>query len=93
LDKKENCFHWNDPLTWEDAIRAISRLCDSTDRKPVVILGDVNNDGFVNEDDADELANYIMGKPSDKFNIDAADVNTDEKINAADIVTIINNKE
>jgi len=93
LDKKENCFHWNDPLTWEDAIRAITRLYDSTDRKPVVILGDVNNDGFVNEDDADELANYIMGKPSDKFNIDAADVNTDEKINAADIVEIINNKD
>ena len=34
-----------------------------------------------------------MGKPSDKFNIDAADANSDEKINAADIVTIINNKE
>lgn len=93
LDKDANSFHWDNPLTWEDAIRAITRLYDSTDRKPVVILGDVNNDGFVNEDDADELANYIMGKPSDKFNIDAADANSDEKINAADIVTIINNKE
>ena len=31
LDKEANSFHWNDPLTWEDAIRAITRLYDSLD--------------------------------------------------------------
>ena len=93
LDKEANSFHWDDPLTWEDAIRAISRLYDSTDREPAVALGDANSDGHITEEDANEVANYIMGKPSDKFNIDAADANSDEKINAADIVTIINNKE
>jgi hypothetical protein len=31
LDKKANYFRWNDPLTWEDAISAITRLLDSLD--------------------------------------------------------------
>lgn len=31
LDKTANSFHMNDPLTWEDAIRAITRLYDSLD--------------------------------------------------------------
>ena len=31
LDKEANSFHWNNPLTWEDAIRAITRLLDSID--------------------------------------------------------------
>lgn len=31
LDKTVNSFHMNDPLTWEDAIRAITRLYDSLD--------------------------------------------------------------
>lgn len=92
LDKEANSFHWNDPLTWEDAICAITRLYDSTDRKPIA-LGDVNSDGHITGEDADEVANYIIGKPSNKFNSYAADANSDGEINAADIVTIINNKE
>lgn len=93
LDKEANSFHWDDPLTWEDAIRAITRLYDSTDREPAVALGDANSDGHITEEDANEVANYIMGNPSNKFNSYAADANADGEINAADIVTIINNKE
>ena len=93
LDKEANSFHWDDPLTWEDAIRAITRLYDSTDREPAVALGDANSDGHITEEDAKEVANYIMGNPSNKFNSYAADANADGEINAADIVTIINNKE
>ena len=93
LDKKAKTFHWDDPLTWEDAIRAISRLYDSTDREPAVALGDANSDGHITEEDANEVANYIMGEPSNKFNNYAADANADGEINVADIVTIINNKE
>ena len=92
LDKKAKTFHWDDPLTWEDAICAITRLYDSTDRKPIA-LGDVNSDGHITEEDAKEVANYIMGESSNKFNSYAADANADGEINAADIVTIINDKE
>ena len=35
LDKTANSFHMNDPLTWEDAIRAITRLYDSLDPEKV----------------------------------------------------------
>ena len=28
-DKEAMSFHWNDPMTWEDAVRAITRLYDS----------------------------------------------------------------
>ena len=52
------------------------------------IKGDVNGDGTVNTADVEEIANYIMGTPSDKFDSDAADVNNDEVVNAADIVQI-----
>ena len=31
LDKEANSFHWDNPLTWEDAICAITRLYDSLD--------------------------------------------------------------
>ncbi len=92
LDKKANSFHWDDPLTWEDAICAITRLYDSTDCEPIA-LGDANSDGHVTEEDADEVANFIMGEPSNKFNSYAADANEDGEINTADIVTIVNNKE
>ena len=35
LDKTANSFHMNDPFTWEDAIRAITRLYDSLDPEKV----------------------------------------------------------
>lgn len=36
LDKADNSFHMNDPLTWEDAICAITRLYDSLD--PALVI-------------------------------------------------------
>jgi hypothetical protein len=89
LDKKAKSFHWNDPLTWEDAICAITRLYDSTDRVPLTI-GDANGDDIVNAADIVEVVNYIMGNPSEKFNRATADVNGDGVVNAADIVLIVN---
>ena len=41
LDKKANSFHMNDPLTWEDAIRAITRLYDSLD--PEIVANDISS--------------------------------------------------
>ena len=89
LDKTVNSFHMNDPLTWEDAIRAITRLYDSTDRKPVVVLGDANGDGLVNVTDIVATVNYIMEKPSDGFNKEAADLNGDGVVNVTDIVMMV----
>lgn len=54
------------------------------------LWGDVNRDGVVSLIDADELANYIMGKPSAIPSETEADVNNDGFVNAADIVKIIN---
>lgn len=54
------------------------------------LYGDVNCDGDVNETDLIETANYIMGTSSDFFFTGAADMNEDQKVNAADIVLITN---
>ena len=56
LDKEANSFHWDDPLTWEDAICAITRLYDSLDPGKKVV-GDLNGDGVVNAADIVELIN------------------------------------
>lgn len=56
----------------------------------VNIGGDVNSDGRIDKLDAQEMANYIMGHPSELFNLKAADVNGDDHVNMADIVVIIN---
>ena len=45
LDKKANSFHMNDPLTWEDAIRAITRLYDSLD--PEIVANDISSPRLV----------------------------------------------
>lgn len=56
------------------------------------IIGDVNEDGKVDEKDITDIANYMMGKPTSigKFNKMAADVNEDGAVNIADIVQIVN---
>lgn len=53
------------------------------------IAGDANGDGVVDEKDILEIVNFLMGKPSEKFNKIAADANGDNVVNAADIVTIV----
>jgi len=52
-------------------------------------FGDVNADNAIDNNDVDELANYIMGKPSKKFKIEAADINQDGHINVADITELL----
>ena len=51
--------------------------------------GDVNLDNKVNKNDLDALVAYIMGEYPEGVNEYMADVNTDEKIDAADVVTLI----
>ena len=51
-------------------------------------IGDVNDDGHVNETDVIVLVEYIMGNEPDEFNEDAADVNGDGYVNIADVVAL-----
>ncbi len=53
------------------------------------IKGDVNGDGLVNVTDIVATVNYIMEKPSDDFNEEAADLNGDGEINVTDIVKMV----
>ena len=54
-----------------------------------IVKGDVNLDGYVNEDDVDALAAYIVGKYPECFFVNLADLNGDNKIDSADIVILI----
>ena len=52
--------------------------------------GDTNGDDIVNAADIVEVVNYIMGNPSDIFNIIAADMNSDGVVDGTDIKLIMN---
>jgi hypothetical protein len=55
------------------------------------IDGDVNGDNVLDEKDLNAIANHIMGKPQEGyFDINLADVNKDGKVDAADIVKLVN---
>ena len=49
---------------------------------------DVNGDGVVDDADLKDVVSHIMGNTPIGFNKNAADVNNDNKVNAADIVLI-----
>ena len=57
--------------------------------KVPIIPGDVNGDGLVNVTDIVATVNYIMEKPSDNFNKEAADLNDDGVVNVTDIVKMV----
>ena len=52
--------------------------------------GDANNNGDVDSKDIDAIVGYIMEGKTDSFIFKNADVNGDNKVNAADIVLIVN---
>ena len=59
------------------------------DHPEPVIPGDVNGDGKVDATDYQALRAYIVGKPVEDFVPEAADLNNDGKINAQDLVLLI----
>ena len=52
--------------------------------------GDANCDGVVNEADVNDAVSYVMGKSPNVIMRSAADMNNDNKIDAADVVLINN---
>ncbi|MBP5410197.1 MAG: leucine-rich repeat protein [Prevotella sp.] len=60
-----------------------------TIEEPHYIPGDVNGDGLVNVTDIVATVNFIMEKPSDNFNKEAADLNGDGEVNVTDIVMMV----
>ena len=48
LDKETNSFHWDKPLLWEDAIRAVTRLCDGIE--PEIEYADLDDPRVTNPD-------------------------------------------
>ena len=55
-----------------------------------ILIGDVDGDGGLTKDDADAIAKHIMGQTPTGFIKKMADMNEDGKINAVDIVMLIN---
>ena len=55
-----------------------------------VLAGDVNGDGLVDAADYEMLKSYIVGKPVEDIVPAAADLNTDGKVNAVDLLLLIN---
>ena len=53
-----------------------------------VRTGDANNDGEVDESDVEAIVSYIMTEEANGINFKNADVNTDNNVNAADIVIL-----
>ena len=56
----------------------------------VLEMGDANGDCVIDKADAEEVAYYILGRPSSKFIFVLADVNEDKQITILDAVGIIN---
>lgn len=54
-----------------------------------LFLGDVNLDDKVNKEDLNVTTNFIMGKDLEGIYESLADLNDDEKVNAADVVRLV----
>ena len=91
---KNNCILYV-PLNSADKYRAaegwseFENIVEMKSNKP----GDANNDGEVDVKDVDATVGYIMEGKTDSFIFKNANVKADCKINAADIVKIVNLKK
>lgn len=85
-------YHYYDTYCMWNPIGSEFFTCYGTEPKvdALPLNGDANGDGIVDAADIEEVKSYIMGSPSDKFNIENADANSDGSVNASDIVTIVN---
>ena len=84
---KEKCVVW----VPKGSLAAYKSAIEWKDFKIIkeIPIGDVNLDGKVNNDDLDALVSYIMGQNPIGFYEGLADLNGDERVDAADVVTLI----
>jgi hypothetical protein len=63
----------------------------SDEPEEIVVIGDVNGDEVLDDNDLKAVVDYIMGRtPEGLFDPDKANLNHDEDVNAADVVLLIN---
>ena len=67
---------------------AVLRADDGTYYNISGMAGDVNNDGVLDETDAQWIAAYLIGEAPDEFQVHNADANADGRIDVADVVTV-----
>ncbi len=60
------------------------------ERGTAALLGDANDDGYINMSDVTSLINYILGKNPTPFVFANSDVNADGFINMSDVTGVIN---
>lgn len=84
---KTNCVLWV-PKGSVDAYKVVDCWKDFNNIKEIN-MGDLNLDNEVNKDDLNALIDYIMGKYPDGFYRSLADLNGDDKVNAADVVKLV----
>lgn len=83
---KESCVIWT-PRGCGTAYKGANGWKDFIMIKEI-IKGDVNYNGKVDANDVNAIVSHIMGNTPTGFNMDAADINNDGKVNATDIVLI-----
>lgn len=71
-------------------LNALTFKLEVIESQPVIVLGDVNDDGFVNITDVSVLINYLLGSGNLTINVINADVYQDNNINVSDVTTLIN---
>lgn len=54
-----------------------------------LVEGDLNLDEVVDQNDMDALVEFVMGKNPEGFYVGLADLNGDNKIDAADVVKMV----
>ena len=68
----------------------VFRNADGTYYSKLCLMGDVNNDGLVNDADIVALADYILNPVDESFPVNQADMNGDKVIDVYDIVALRN---
>ena len=63
-------------------------MLNNQETKPVK-LGDVNDNGTIDDNDVEALVSHIMGNTPDVFEDEVADVNQDGNVDVADVVALI----
>ena len=69
---------------------ALTFSIEVVEYQPVVVLGDVNEDGNINITDVNLLIAYVLGSNVTPFNAANANMNQDNEINVSDVTQLIN---